>query len=116
MADNTVMLILACLIIVAGFYIKQFWLSIFFAFIVVAIAMVAKPAPGHAPSGAKGPLVQPIVIRRRYTGPATLYPEKMKIFEDTETPSDWREYGPEGVGNFVWRGIGKIRSLLSDEE
>ena len=111
------LLVLICLSIIAGVYTKQLVFAMILAAVLILIAIVAKPAgaPAHAGS-ARGPLVQPIIIRRKYAGPASIYPEKMTIIEAGEHPGEWAEYSQKGVGNFVWRGIGKLKNLLSDED
>ena len=115
MAVDALTLTVICVLILLGFYIKMLWLS--FIFIVVlllylAVGVKKTPRPVAVPTAA-GPRVQPIIIRRKYVGPESIYPKKMNIYVDeTGTPTDWREYGPQGVGKAVGSGIKKVFGLF----
>jgi hypothetical protein len=92
------------------------WLSFIFVIVLLAYIVIGlKPKKEVYVAVPKGPRVQPIVIRRKYIGPESIYPSKMEIYTDKETPRKWREYGVEPVGKFVGRGIRKIWDFFGGE-
>lgn len=100
-------------IILAGFFLKQLWVSLIF-FVVLILMFVrggkknSKAAPKGGGSGVK---VRPIIIKRKYEGPPT-YPEKMTIKYTADLPSDWYEYGTEPVGKALGSGLRWLKSLF----
>ena len=116
MDTNSWILIALGFAVILGFYIKQFSFVVILFIVFVAIAVLfSNTSKSKTSTSPKGPLVQPIVIRRKYVGPATTYPEKIDIYEDKKSPSGWREYGPSGIGEFVGKGIKKIFDIFGEE-
>lgn len=103
MEADAVTLIVILIAILLGFYFKQIWISLIFVVILFALLLAArsKKAPSApVPRGAEVK-VKPIIVKRKYTGPESIYPKKMVIKYTPKWPSDWREYGPEPVGKAV---------------
>lgn len=100
------------IIILIGYYLKQLWISFIFVIILGAFLLVGrKKAPKAVPRGG-GTKIRPIIIKRKYVGPKSIYPEKMKIKYSPDLPKDWREYGPEPVGKAVGTGIRWLKNLF----
>jgi energy-coupling factor transporter transmembrane protein EcfT len=111
--EDALTFVIICAVILAGFYLRQIWISIIFALILVLVMIFGRKTPSAAPSGGGGgPKVRPIIVKRKYVGPESIYPKKMLIKYQPDTPSDWREYGPEAVGNFVGSGAKWLKSLF----
>ena len=71
----TMLLLLA--VVWIGFRYGMLWLSVIGGLILVAYVMGFRKEKKPVASGK--PKVRPIIVKRRYTGPASIYPSKMKI-------------------------------------
>lgn len=60
-----------------GFQYGMLWLSVISGLILAAYVMGFRK--GKRPVASGKPKVRPIIVKRRYTGPASIYPSKMKI-------------------------------------
>ena len=103
MEVDAVTLIIVLIIIILGFYFKQLWISLIFVAVlfVLLLATRSKKAPSASVPTGGGARVRPIIVKRKYTGPESIYPKKMVIKYTPKWPSDWREYGPEPVGKAI---------------
>ena len=103
-------------VILVGFFLKQFWISVIFGVLLFLVIVFGRsPAgagAGAARAGAAGPNVRPIIVKRRYVGEPSLFPGKMDIMLADIYPDEWWEYGPEAVGKGVGRAGGRIKRLL----
>lgn len=80
-----------------GFSYNMLWLGLIGGFLLVAYLMGFRKERKAVPTG--GPKVRPIIVKRRYTGPASIYPSKMKIKvkPDWDTRDWWeRAFGAGG--------------------
>lgn len=76
-----VSILLAFFLLFIGFANGWLWLyAPVGLFLLITIAGMGSPPKKKAPAAAPGPLVRPIVIRKKYVGPPSIYPEKMKMF------------------------------------
>jgi hypothetical protein len=74
-------LLLAGLLFFVGITNNWIWLyAPLGLFLLVTLAGLDRPAKKRAPAAASGPMVRPIVIRKKYVGPPSIYPEHMKMF------------------------------------
>lgn len=69
-----------------GFFAKMLWLSVVFFVVLVLYVFGSKEAPSAAAVPA-GPRIRPVIIRRRYMGPASIYPQKMSL----RVRPDWKD-------------------------
>ena len=108
---NTSLLIVACMFLILGFYLKEIAIAIALALIVFAFALKPSKSKSGSPSGSV--MVQPIIVKRKYVGPASIYPEKMKIMEFKPEP-DWKEKATTSVAKIVGKGVRKISDSLKE--
>jgi len=101
--------LLAIAFIFVGLFYNQIWLSIIF-FAVLMAALLSGKEGGKSPAPS-GPAVRPIIVKRKYVGPESIYPKEMKVrvtAEDFGTPMPWRILGPQRLGE----GFGKMLKKL----
>jgi hypothetical protein len=103
-----VSIILAAFLLMLGIVNGWIWLYLPVGlFLIVTIAGLDRPVKkGKAPAVSTGPQVRPIVIRKKYVGPPSIYPERMKMF-----------VVPRWDHNSMWeksaKGLGKL-GVLAD--
>jgi len=103
-------LVFVCIVIIIGFYLNQVWLSLIFAFVLLAVLFSASKAkePSATPAG---PQVRPIIVKRKYVGPESIYPQKMKIrvtTADYGTGTPWYSTSGKKIGEAVAKSIRNI--------
>ncbi len=98
----TILLLLAVTWI--GLRYSMLWLSVISGLILVAYLMGFRKER-HAVASGK-PKIRPIIVKRRYTGPASIYPSKMKI--KVHPNWDTREWWERALG-----GGGAVAGLLA---
>jgi len=108
---NTSLLIVACMFLILGFYLKEIAIAIALALIVFAFALKPSKSKSGSPSGSV--MVQPIIVKRKYVGPASIYPEKMKIME-FKPDADWKGKALGGVASAIGKTIYTIKKNLED--
>lgn len=80
-----------------GFQYGMLWLSVISGLILIAYVMGFRQR--KAPVATGGPKIRPIIVKRRYTGPPSIYPSKMKIkVKPNWDTRDWweRAFGAAG--------------------
>ncbi len=106
--------VLAVILIFAGLFFNQIWLSIIF-FAVLMAALLSGKDSGEK-SVATGPKVRPIIVKRKYVGPESIYPKQMKVRVTEEkfgTGMPWSILAPQRLGE----GVGKVlRSAFKSEK
>ena len=112
MEAESLIAVLAIILIFAGLFFNQVWLSIiFFAVLMAALLSGKESGEKPAPSGTK---VRPIIVKRKYVGPESIYPKEMKVrvtAEDFGAGKPWRILGPQTLGE----GVGKmLKKLFGD--
>ena len=111
MEVESLIAVLAIIGIFAGLAFNQIWLSIVFFAVLMAALLSGKENRTQA---APGPKVRPIIVKRKYVGPESIYPKEMKVrvtAEDFGTGMPWRVLGPQRLGE----GVGKmLKKLLGD--
>lgn len=103
--EDVITVMFVCAVILAGFYIGQLWISIIFA--VVLLALLFAPGSEERQAVPRGPAVRPIIVKRKYVGPESIYPKDMKIkISDKEWGSGypWFIWAPKVLGG----GFGKM--------
>ena len=104
--------VLAIVLIFVGLVYNQIWLSIVFFAVLMAVLLSGKES-GEKPV-ATGPKVRPIIVKRKYVGPESIYPKEMKVRVTEEkfgAPMPWRVLGPQRLGE----GVGKmLKKLFGD--
>lgn len=116
MAIEPVTTLFLLAIAAAGFFLKQLWISAIFLIVLVLYVYAArKPeyAPVPSASGPGEPLIRPIVVKRRYVGPESIYPDYMKI---RVTKPGWWSGDPmwEISENLIGRSTGRITRWIRD--
>ena len=112
MGADAVSVIFFFMVIFLGFYFKMVWLSIIFVIILLVYLYGAgsmKEVRGEAVP--KGPMVRPIVVKRRYVGPESIYPKKMFMWVSKPgwwTGDPWWQYAGKGVSKGLSAGASKI--------
>lgn len=95
-----------------GFFAKMLWLSVVFFIVLALFVFGAKPAPSTKAAPA-GPRIRPVIIRRRYVGPESIYPAKMNI----RMRPDWKdptifEVSTDTLGKATGAIINKVRKMI----
>jgi len=101
--------LLAIAFIFVGIFYNQIWLSIIF-FAVLMAALLSGKEGGKSPARSD-PAVRPIIVKRKYVGPESIYPKEMKVRVTSEkygTGMPWRIGAPQTLGE----GVGKILKKL----
>ena len=107
--EDIVTVVFVCIAILIGFYINQLWLSIIFA--VVLLALLFTPSAEGKRAAQAGPKVRPVIVKRKYVGPESIYPKEMKIritsgAYGTGTP--WYVKAPKTIGSGIGGAIKNI--------
>jgi len=88
--DVITMLLLASVVWV-GFTYNMAWLSLISIVLLLVYVFGTRTRPS-APVASGKPKVRPIIVKRRYTGPASIYPSTMKIRVNPKwNTNDWWE-------------------------
>jgi hypothetical protein len=97
-------LIFICAAIFIGFYARLVWFSVIFVVVLFLFLVAGRHGREMPVAVPEGPMIRPIVVKRRYVGPESIYPEYMKI--RVSQPSFWS-------GDPWWENSGKqIGKLL----
>ena len=116
--EDGLTLAFAVIVIVASLYFGQVWLSIIFGVVLIAL-LVYGSRGGSGRSSASGPAVRPIIVKRKYVGPESIYPKEMKIRVTSEKfgagKPGWM-LGPEKIGEGFGRLIGGLFGEKKKEE
>ncbi len=107
--SNAQTYVVLLLVAVFSYLIKQAWVTVIALLMLVLILTLGKEE--KKPKGSTGPLVQPIIVKRKYVGPESIYPEKMKIYYNPKGGEDWKDK-IEIFGKFVGTGIRSIKKLF----
>ena len=101
--------ILAMVLVLAGVYVESVLLP---ALIAAAVLLLVsrEPKKGGGGSGAKVK-VQPIIVKRKYEGPESIYPKEITITEPGSPPTRWKEAGKH-TGSLVGKSLKKFVDWL----
>ena len=101
MEDSNVFII-SLMAIIVGFFFNQIWISLIFAAVMFLVLIQGKaPEAKKSKDNVPMPLVRPIIVKRKYTGPESIYPSKMEItYNPKYDPGDWKGKS-ESVGSFI---------------
>lgn len=109
-----VSIILAAFLFLLGISNGWAWLYVPLGlFLLITLAGLDKPRSHMeaAPAVSPGPLIRPIVIKKKYVGPPSIYPEKMDILVnprwDHHTTWEKTARGAGQLGVFIDRMIAK---------
>ncbi|MCD6522157.1 MAG: hypothetical protein J7K68_00250 [Candidatus Diapherotrites archaeon] len=72
-------LVLLFAIVFIGLYKNMLWLAVIGGFLLFAYMYGARNEKAVPTGGAGKPKIRPIIVRRRYEGPPSIYPSLMKI-------------------------------------
>lgn len=104
--EDSLTLAFVIIVIIAGLYFGQVWLSIIFGVVLIALLFYGSKGGGGR-SAALGPAVQPIIVKRKYVGPESIYPKEMKVRVTSEKFGAGKPIwmlAPEKIGE----GFGKL--------
>ncbi len=107
--------ILAFVLILLGFYFQQLWVSFIFVIVILALIATTPTKKSRRQAVPRGPIVRPIIVKRRYIGPKSIYPEKMKI-KISDKPDMWWENAGKAPGKFFGNALRTVKNAFSDEE
>ena len=111
--ENSYIFVIAMMAILGGFVTGHIWVSIIFTAAVFLIIAFSGSKPEKKPEAVPMPLVRPIIVKRKYTGPASIYPSKMQIdYNPKNPPGKWKGKS-ESVGSFIGKGL---RWLITRDE
>lgn len=79
--DDSALVFLSLIMIVAGLYFGYLWISAIFTIVLFTAILTQK---GEKAETFAGPKVRPIIIKRKYVGPESIYPKEMKIKVSTK--------------------------------
>ncbi len=111
---NEGIVVLSFILILLGFYLKQLWLSFIFIMVIFAL-LLTRPSKKAKKAAPRGPVVRPIIVKRKYVGPESIYPEKMHVKITPRTPDDWYEVGGEYLGGFIGKSLRFIKRKLGGD-
>ncbi|NYZ80124.1 hypothetical protein H0N95_02635 [Candidatus Micrarchaeota archaeon] len=112
--ENASVFLICLIAILGGFVTGQIWLSIIFAAAVFfIIAFGAGKNKEEKPEAVPSPLVRPIIVKRKYIGPASIYPEKMEINYNPDDPPPGYKGKSKPAGLAIGRGL---RWLFNPDE
>jgi len=98
---DVVTVLLLAGILVLGVYKNVPLLTVIGAFLLVAYFYGARSVKA-APSGGKKPKVRPIIVRRKYAGPESIYPSDMKMYvENNWNTMNWWEKALGAAGGMT---------------
>jgi hypothetical protein len=112
--EDTLTLVFVCVVILIGFYLGQIWLSLIFAIILLAL-LFSSAKSGTAEPSAGGPAIRPIIVKRKYVGPESIYPPKMKINitkEEFGTGTPLQVSSQEEIGKSIGKVMGKLFKIF----
>ncbi len=108
--EDSMTLAFVVIAIVASIYFGQIWLAIVFGVVLIAL-LVYGSRGGSDRSSASGPAVRPIIVKRKYVGPESIYPKEMKIRVTSEkfgTGMPWRVSSPQKFGESIGKLLGGV--------
>ena len=108
MMDTLTVMFVSAVVVIA-FLFNQMWLALVFG--VVLIALLLSPEKEESPTSSPGPQIRPIIVKRKYVGPESIYPQKMSI---NITPPKPGIGAPGALGKFIGKTIKGISNLFSD--
>lgn len=83
-----------------GLRFNMAWLSVISGLLLVAYAFGTRTETKPVSQGGK-PKIRPIIVKRRYEGPASIYPSQMKIkVNPMWNTKDWWENALGAAGTF----------------
>ncbi|MEM0372695.1 MAG: hypothetical protein QXO69_02540 [archaeon] len=111
--ENASLFLVCMLVIIGGLVTGQVWISLIFAASVFFIIAFGGGKKEEKPEAVPSPMVRPIIVKRKYVGPASIYPEKMEItYNPKDAPTDYK-----GKQKPLGEAIGKgLRWLFSPDE
>ncbi|MFC2174429.1 hypothetical protein ACFLQ2_00980 [archaeon] len=98
--DILTLLLLASIVWV-GFTYNMAWLSLISGLLLAVYIWGVRSEPPPAPVASGMPKVRPIIVKRRYSGPPSIYPSTMRMRVNPRWNTyDWWEnaFGAAGVG------------------
>ena len=112
MATDTSSLLFLIGGVLFGFFAKMLWLSAVFFIVLALFVLSSKEAP-HAKAAPAGPKIRPVIIRRRYVGPESIYPAKMNI----RMRPDWKdptifEVSTDTLGKATGAILNRVRKMM----
>ena len=108
--EDSLTLAFVVIVIVASLYFGQIWLSIIFGVVLIALLVYGSRGNASGPSPS-GPAVRPIIVKRKYVGPESIYPQEMKIRVTSEkfgTGMPWRVSSPQKFGESIGKLLGGL--------
>ena len=111
--ENSYLFMIGILAILGGFVTGQLWISIIFALAIFLIISFGDSKEMKKPEAVPMPLVRPVIVKRQYVGPKSIYPEKMQIdYNPKNPPGKWK-----GKSKTVGGAIGSgLRWLFNRDE
>lgn len=113
MEADSLIAVLSIVMIFVGLFSGQVWLAVVFFAILIA-ALIGGGKKETKPEQV-GTLVRPIVVKRKYVGPESIYPKAMKVrVTDTNfgTGKPWHVMAGIKIGE----GVGKIMKTIFRKE
>ncbi len=98
-------LILAFVIVLAGAYLENLLIPAVITSVILIV--VSKDTAKKGSKKGSNVKVQPIIVKRKYEGPESIYPEEIEIVETAKPKAGWKAAG-ETTGKAVGNLFGKI--------
>jgi energy-coupling factor transporter transmembrane protein EcfT len=105
-------LVFLCAAIFVGFYLRFVWFSVIFIIVLALFLWAGKGERGTMVPVPEGPMVRPIIVKRRYVGPESIYPSYMKIRVSKPgfwSGDPWWENAGKGIGKFLGPLFRRVR-------
>ena len=103
--------VMLSLVIALGLYGNMMWLSVIGGLLLVGYMFGKRTETIPVPTG--GPKIKPIIIKRRYDGPPSIYPSLMKIRVNPNWNTwKWWENAVGAAGTGTGLGLAALRGRL----
>jgi len=112
--EDSLTLAFVVIVIIASLYFGQVWLAIIFGVVLIALLIYGSNGNASGPSPSDQ-AVRPIIVKRKYVGPESIYPKEMKIRVTSEKFGAGKPMwmlAPEKIGE----GFGKLIGGLFGEK
>ena len=102
--EKAVIYLLILITLLFGVYFELIFMAMIVSTLLLLLIAI-KPASKPVSKSDSKPQVRPIIVKRKYVGPESIYPSKMTIrMNPKNPPGDWSDK-TESVGSFIGKGF-----------
>jgi len=102
------------ILLAASLVLLGWWLNLLIPMLALAgIILLISREPAKPSSSKSGTKVQPIIVKRKYEGPESIYPKEIKITELGKGPTLWKE-GAKQTGTFFGKAAKDLWKWITE--